>query len=72
MGARLKRLVRARMAETGESYQAALRKVRQAAPVPPASRPDIRLVYCKRCTKTHAVTAGEKECSPGAWLDVDG
>ncbi len=29
-----------------------------------------RLVYCKYCTKTHAVLPYEEPCSPGAWINA--
>jgi hypothetical protein len=33
--------------------------------------PSARLVYCRRCCKTHAVTLTEPECAVGAWLDIE-
>lgn len=47
MPARLKKLVRARMQETGESYQSALRNVRAQAPHPPQPwLPSIPILTC--------------------------
>jgi hypothetical protein len=41
-------------------------------PTEPAQSEQTTLVYCTRCCKTHAVTAGETPCAPGAWIEHDG
>ena len=33
--------------------------------------PEMILVYCTRCNKTHAAYVGETPCAPGAWFDAD-
>jgi hypothetical protein len=49
MPSHLKKLVKARMAETGEGYQAALRHVRSQAPPRPPQPPPPWCVVCRDC-----------------------
>lgn len=62
----LKKMVRARMAETGESYTAALRHVRAQAPQPRVPSPSIevpKVLTCDYCNEAVWSTALDEHCA---------